>query len=708
MEKPVKNLNGLIRKIRAYNSGVDTEYLTRAYYYSSEAHGLQRRSEGTPFMEHPLAVASILADMRMDVTTIAAGLLHDTIEDTHTNTDDIKKLFGYELAFLVDALTKLSQIEFKSKEMEQAENFRKMLLSMSDDIRVILIKFADRLHNMRTLGFLPESKRRRIATETMDIYAPLANRLGIGWIKTEFEDLSFKHIWPHFYNDIEKKVKKKRMEHEGYINDLSETVQRKLGEESLPSSVEGRVKHYYGIYQKMQNQGIPFEMVHDVLGIRIITNTKPNCYAILGLVHSLWKPIPGKFKDYIGVPKNNMYQSLHTTVIGPGGERVEFQIRTEYMHNIAEEGIAAHWRYKDLKHMTKDEQYISWLRDLVQIQKEEPDAIAFLEAVKSEVVPDVIYAFTPQGDIKELAEGSTPIDFAYSIHTEVGHRCVGARANGRMVPLRHRLKTGNTVEIITSSTQRPSRDWLSFVKTQRAKSRIKQWLRTEERKQSLTLGEKLLEEELRKNHLSTALLKSEHMDNVVTGYKLKSFEDLLASIGYGKISPHQVINRLQPDRPVLPPPKLKEKTQEQKGITIKGIDDVLYHTAKCCFPVPGDDLAGYITRGKGVAVHRRDCQNLERLALDEARLIEVEWKATKDITSYARISIDTVDKPGILASLSAIMSTAEVNINHIEATASPYKNARIVFIIEVKNKRQLNSIIRKVMLVKGVTQVRRY
>jgi GTP pyrophosphokinase len=608
----------------------------------------------------------------------------------------------------VDGLTKLSRIEFQSKEVAQAENFRKMLLSMSEDIRVVLIKFADRLHNMRTLGYLPETKRRRIASETLEIYAPLSNRLGIGWLKTEFEDLSFRYLLPHSYTDVRKKVRKKRTEYEGYINELTEIVRKKLGEEGLPGEVLGRVKHYYGIYHKMQKQGIPFEMIHDVLGIRIITDTKANCYAVLGLVHALWKPIPGKFKDYIGVPKSNMYQSLHTTVIGPGGERVEFQIRTERMHMIAEEGIAAHWKYKDAAGREKDARYIAWLRDLLQAQAEEPDAVGLLEAVKGEVVPEVIYVFTPQGDIKELPEGSTPVDFAYSIHTEVGHRCVGARANGKIVPLRHHLASGATVEIITSQTQKPSRDWLKFVVTQRAKSRIKQWLRTEERKQSMELGGKLLEEELKKNHLDVSLLKPKNMEEIVKGYTMKSYDDLLAAVGYGKISPHQVINRLQPEKPMEAPARPATKPAEQKGIIIKGIDDVLYHTAKCCFPVPGDNLVGFITRGKGVAVHRKDCQNLERLAVDEDRLIEVDWKSNKDVTSYAKVVIDSLDRPGIVADLSAVMATANVNISHMEATTSPYKNARIMFILEVKSKRQLNGIMQKLKQVKGITRARRY
>jgi guanosine-3',5'-bis(diphosphate) 3'-pyrophosphohydrolase len=710
--KEVKSIEDLARKVRSYSPGADIEFLKRAYFFSSEAHGMQTRKEGTPYMAHPLAVASILADMKMDTTTIAAAILHDTLEDTATRVEDIRKRFGYELAFLVDSLTKLSLMEFKSREMAQAENFRKMLLSMAEDIRVVLIKFADRLHNMRTLQYLPEDKRQRIASETLEIYAPLANRLGIGWLKTEFEDLGFRFLMPKLYAEIASNVAQRREEYEGDIQHYIQIIDRKLKGEGLPAKVQGRVKHYYGIYQKMQSQGVPFEQIHDVLGLRIITDTKANCYAILGLIHSLWKPIPGKFKDYIGVPKSNLYRSLHTTVIVPGGERVEVQIRTRDMHRIAEEGIAAHWKYKEkdgTAGASKDDRYISWLRDLVQAQKEMPDARAFLEAVKSEVVQEVIYVFTPHGEIKELPLGSTPVDFAYSIHTEVGHKCVGARVNGRMVPLRYQLDSGNTVEIITSPSHKPSRDWLKFVATQRAKNRIKQWLKTEERKQSSDLGLKLLEEELRRRNHRPSLLKSEEMEQVAKTYNLSGLDDLYVSVGYGKISPHQVVNRLTTEQvEEAPKPRRQKKAKELKGISIKGIDDVLYHTAKCCFPVPGDNLVGFITRGKGVAVHRRDCQNLERLAVDEARLIEVDWEPEADSVSYARLTVETVDKPGMLATLSAVISSADVNISHMEANTTPDKTARLLFILEVKDRGQLHNIIRNIAQTDGVLRVRRY
>ncbi len=703
-------IDDLIRKVLSYNPDADVEVLRRAYHFSSEAHSSQKRVEGSPYIGHPVAVASLLADMKMDVATIAAGLLHDTIEDTVTTIKDIKNLFGDEIAFLVEALTKLSRMEFMTKEEAQAENFRKMLLAMSEDVRVILIKFADRLHNMRTLQHLSENKQQRIASETLDIYAPIANRLGIGWLRTELEDLSFKTIMPDLYNELVRKVAKRREEQEGYLKEVTGIVNSKLKEEGIPGAVSWRIKHYYGIYQKMQKQKITFEQVHDVLGLRIITDTKANCYAILGLIHSLWTPIPGRFKDYIGVPKSNMYQSLHTTVIGPKGERVEFQIRTPEMNMLAEHGIASHWRYKEKGVVDeKSNRYISWLRDLIQAQRELVDAKDFLEAVKGEVVPEVIYVFTPKGEIEEMPVSSTPVDFAYSIHTQVGHRCIGAKVNDRIVPLKYTLKNGDTVEIITSPTHGPSRDWLKFVVTQRAKSRIKQWIKAEERKQSIELGIRLLEGELKRHDLSTSVLKSEDMQKVLKFLNIQSLEDLYVSIGYGKLSPHQIVNKLVPEKPAegVTVKGIAKPQKEQKGITIKGIDNVLYHTAKCCFPIPGDGLVGFVTRGKGVTIHRKDCMNLDRLAIDAARLVDVEWKTEGDATSPVRLIIEAVDKPGILANLSALISSVNVNISHLAASSTQDKKAHLVFLLEVKDKNQLSGLTQKIVQMEGVLRVSR-
>lgn len=702
-------IDSLTRKVLSYTPDADVELLKKAYVFSREAHCSQKRIEGTPYINHPLSVADILADMKVDVATLAAGLLHDTVEDTGTSPRDIKEIFGDEIAFLVESLTKLSKIEFKTKEEAQAENFRKMLLAMSEDIRVIVIKFADRLHNMRTLQFLPENKRRRIATETIEIYAPLANRLGIGWLKIEFEDLSFKILMPELHDELVRKVAKRKEEQEGYLREVAETVEEKLGEEGLSGRVSGRVKHSYGIYQKMQRQGITFDQVNDVLGLRIITDTNANCYAIMGIIHSLWTPIPGRFKDYIAMPKSNMYQSLHTSVIGPKGERVEFQIRTEEMHRIAEEGIASHWKYKEKGTVEdRDTRYIAWLRELIQSQKELRDAREFLEEVKGEVVPEVVYVFTPTGEIKELPVGSTPVDFAYDIHTQVGHKCVGAKVNGRIVPLRYQLRNGDTIEIITSPSHGPSRDWLKFVVTQRAKNRIKQWIKSEERKQSIELGVKLLEAELRKHHLKPAFLKTEDMDSVAQEFSMQSYDDLLVSIGYGKVSPHQVINRFLPEKPPEEAPLRETRPQrEQKGISIKGIDHILYHTAKCCFPIPGDVLVGFVTRGRGVTIHRRDCPNLERLTIDDARLVDVDWKPGNETTSTARLMVETVDRPGVIADLSSLISSVNVNISHFEASTTQDKKAYINFNLEVRDKVQLSGLIQKIAQTEGVLRVKR-
>ena len=704
------SLKGLIEKIQSYTQDADLEILKNAYHFSREAHCSQKRSEGSPYIKHPLSVAYILADMKMDVPSISAGLLHDTIEDTIVTIADIKGIFGDEIAFIVNSLTKLAKVEFKTKKEEQAENFRRMLLAMSEDVRVILIKFADRLHNMRTLEHLPENKQQRIAAETLEIYAPIANRLGIGWLRTELEDLSFKYLMPELYSELVRKVAKRKEEQEGYIREVIHLVNQKLKEEGLPGKVSGRVKHYYGIYQKMLQQRITFEEIHDVLGLRILTDTKANCYGILGLIHSLWTPIPGKFKDYIGVPKSNMYQSLHTTVIGPKGERVEFQIRTEEMHRISEEGIASHWKYKEKGVIDeKSSKYISWLRDIVQGQKDTPDAMDFLEAVKGEVVPEVVYVFTPKGEIKEMPIGSTPVDFAYGIHTQVGHKCVGAKINGKIVPLKYRLKNGDTIEIITSPSHGPSRDWLKFVVTQRAKNRIKQWIKTEERSQSVELGIKLLESEVRRHNMSNALMKSDEILRVAKALGINSLEELFVAVGFGKISPHQVVNRLMPEKPAeeVEVVKVRKKEKEQKGISIKGIDDILYHTGKCCYPIPGDSLVGFVTIGKGVTIHRKDCPNLGRLAGEDARLVDVEWQASGDATALTKLFVETIDKPGILANLSALISSLNINISHLEAMSTQDKRGHITFIMEIKDITQLKTLIQKINQMEGVLRVKR-
>jgi len=709
--KEINTIDALIDRVFSYNPQADFDLFRRAYAFSREAHQKQKRVEGSPFIEHPLAVAGILTDMRLDSTTIAAGLLHDTVEDTETAVEDIKGLFGEDVAFLVDALSKLSRMEFKTTEEAHAENFRKMFLAMAKDIRVILIKFADRLHNMRTLGYLPETKRRRIAQETLEIYAPLANRLGIGWLKSEFEDLSFKSLMPEKYNELVEKVAKRREEQEGYLNEVIKIIHDKLAEASIPGRVIGRIKHYYGIYQKIQRQEIPFEQVYDVLGLRIITDTKANCYAILGVIHSMWTPVPGRFKDYVGAPKSNLYQSLHTTVVGLRGEKIEFQIRSEEMNRIAEDGIAAHWKYKEYNRIAeKDDKYFSWLRDIIHVQKDMPDAKEFLEAVKGSLFPDVVYVFTPKGDVVELPHGSTSVDLAYQIHTAIGHQCTGARVNGKIVSLKYTLQNGDTVEIITAPGHHPSKDWLKFVKSQRAKTRIKQWIRVKEREAGFKIGEELLERELRKHGLSPTLIRSKEILDIAKSFKLSTIEDLFLAIGYGKLSAHQIVNRLLPEEEKVEKPPVKKelkRTEEERGIKIKGLDDIMFHRSKCCYPLPGEKVTGFITRGRGVSIHTVDCPNLESIAVDKERLVDVEWATGGEATYAVRISVYTIDKPGVLADLSAVISSVNINIHRVDASTTYNKQAYIDFILEVKDKAQLDEVLKKVEQVNGVIEVKR-
>ena len=709
--KEINTINALIDRIFAYNPDADFDLLRRAYAFSKEAHNKQKRVQGAPFIEHPLAVAAILTNMSMDSTTIAGGILHDTIEDTATTVEDIKDLFGDEVGFLVESLTKLGRMEFRTSAQTYAENFRKIFIAMAKDIRVMLIKFADRLHNLRTLEYLSEEKRKKIARETLEIYVPLANRLGIGWLKTEFEDLSFKFLEPTIYKELVYKVAKKKEEQEHYLNEAIIIIKDNINEASIYGEIFGRVKHYYGIYQKMQKQKIPFEEVYDVLALRIITDTKANCYGILGLIHSRWTPVPGRFKDYIGAPKSNMYQSLHTTVIGLKGEKIEFQIRTHEMDKIAEEGIAAHWKYKE--HDTVDEKedkYFSWLRDMIQAQREMPDAKEFLEAVKGNIFPDSVYVFTPKGDVIELPQGSTPVDFAYNIHTEIGHQCSGAKVDRKLVPLRYKLENGDTIEITTSPGHEPSRDWLKFVKTQKAKSHIKQWVKVEERKKGFALGRELLERALRKYGLSPDLLNSKEILQAAKSFsKVKTHEDLLIAVGYGKFSAPQVVTKLLPESEKVKklPLQRAKKTGIEKGITIKGVDNIMFHRSKCCYPLPGEEVVGFVTRGRGVSIHTMDCPNLEYLTIDSDRLVDVEWATGIDFnTTYSsRISVFTIDKKGLLADLSAIISANGINISHLDASTTRDKQANFNFILEVKNKSQLDEITRKLLQINGVIEV---
>ncbi len=710
---PAVRLEDIVERIQNYHPDADVDLLRRAYIFSAKAHQGQTRLSGESYLIHPIEVAAILANLKLDAATVAAGLLHDTIEDTPITSEEITSMFGEEVAMLVDGMTKLSRMELQSREQREADNFRKMIVAMAKDIRVILIKLADRLHNMRTLRSLPPEKQKRIAQETLDIYAPLANRLGISRIKTELEDLAFMYLNPDAYDELARKVNQRRIERETYINELIEIIKRQLAEHGYKGEVKGRPKHFYSIYQKMEKQGISFEDVYDLIAIRIITDTKVNCYAILGLIHSLWTPVPGRFKDFIGVPKSNLYQSLHTTVIGPKGERVEFQIRTEEMHRLAEEGIAAHWRYKEKSAVSqREEQQFAWLRQLLEWQRDLPDAKEFMETVKGDLFPDVVYVFTPRGDVKELPQGSTPVDFAFSVHTDIGNQCIGAKVNGKIVPLKHVLRNGDKIEIITQTGHTPSRDWLKFVKTSKARTRIKAWLKAEERRRSILLGHELLEKDLRKHELSPSkIFKSDDLLKVANDMSHNTLDDLLAAIGYGKVSAHMVANKIAPDRPHIEPipkkPPQKQAKSSGSSMKISGMDNMLIHLSKCCNPVPGDKVVGFITRGRGVSIHTVDCPNVGELTFDKERLVEVAWGDFQPGAHAVKISVRTEDKPGLLANVSSSISAAEANITHAEAITGDDKQATLNFTIDIKDVEHLNRIIKNIEAINGVLDVKR-
>jgi guanosine-3',5'-bis(diphosphate) 3'-pyrophosphohydrolase len=710
---PGVRLEEIVERIQNYSPDADVDLLRRAYIFSAKVHQGQTRLSGETYLNHPIEVAAILSNLNLDAATVAAGLLHDTIEDTTATSEELKEMFGEEVAKLVEGLTKLSRMELQSREQREAENFRKMIVAMARDIRVVLIKLADRLHNMRTLGHLSTEKQKRIAQETLDIYAPLANRMGISRIKTELEDLSFMYLDPVAYQDLVSKVDQRRIERESYINELMEIIKRQLAEHGYTGEVRGRPKKFFSIYQKMLKQGIAFEDIYDLIAIRIITDTKVNCYAILGLIHSLWTPVPGRFKDFIGVPKSNLYQSLHTTVIGPKGERVEFQIRTEKMHRLAEEGIAAHWRYKEKTTISQREEHqYAWLRQLLEWQKDVPDAKEFMETVKGDLFPDMVYVFTPRGDVKELPLGSTPVDFAFSVHTDVGNQCVGAKVNGRMVPLKHVLSNGDKIEVMTQTGHTPSRDWLKFVKTSRARTRIKSWLKIEERKRSIQIGRELLEKELRKHDLRPSkVFKSKDLPVVANALSQNTIEDLLASIGYGKVSAHLVANKLSPDKQHTEPVSRKSTVKQVKpssgGMKISGMDNVLIHLSKCCNPVPGDKVLGFITRGRGVSVHTADCANAGELGFDRDRVVDVSWGDLQAAAHPVKISVRTEDKPGLLASVSSSISAGEANITHAEATTGEGQQAILNFTIDIKDVEHLNRVIKSIEAIKGVLEVKR-
>ncbi len=708
-------LNDILDKIHSYLPDADTSLVEKAYVYSAKVHAGQKRLSGEPYLSHPLAVAYILAELRLDMASIAAGLLHDTVEDTLTTYENIEEMFGKDVADIVDGVTKLSKIQFQSKIHEQAENIRKMILAMSKDIRVLLVKLADRLHNMRTLQYQKEHKRPKIARETLDIYAPLASRLGIDWIKRELEDLAFYYIYPDEFQSLKEVVEKKLCQRRGYVEEVKDLIARKMAEFGLSCRVLGRPKHLYSIFRKMRLRNVPLEQIYDLIAFRIILKTTKECYEALGIIHSLWKPVPGRFKDYISLPKANMYQSLHTTVIGPYGERMEVQIRTEEMDRVAREGIAAHWLYKEGKIISKDKQrQFDWLNQLMEWQKELEDPREFLESVRMDLFPNEVYVFTPRGEVKEFPRGATPIDFAYSIHTEVGHHCAGAKVNGRMVPLKYELQNGDVVEIITSPQHVPSRDWLKLAKTSRALARIRQWIKIEEREKSLALGKDLCIREFKKNRLDFNEFLKNKGEEVANALSFKSVDDMLVAVGYGKISPSQIVGRIQREaqedgesrvsKSEIPIKHRADKFNSQT-IQIHGIGDIMMHLAKCCTPVPGDDVIGYITRGRGVTVHRDDCPNV--VNLDPERRVEVSWDVNESDTYPVRLQVRTVDQKGMLAAVSNAISAAEANILEAKVVTNPDQSAIFNFVVEVNNGAHLKKVLSGIRKVEGVTWVER-
>ncbi len=709
-------LETLVDEIAKYQPGADLDLVKRAYRFSEISHQGQQRASGEPYLSHPLEVAGLLADLKMDVTTVTAGLLHDVLEDTRATKGDLAREFGPEIAELVDGVSKIGKLAFSSREERQAENFRKMLVAMARDIRVLLIKLADRLHNMRTLDYLPPDRAKKIAQETLDIYAPLAHRLGMAKVKAELEDLALRCLHSDVYADLQRRVAKRRLEREAEINQVIAILEKKLGEVGVEAQIQGRPKHFFSIYKKMHDQGREFDEIYDLTAVRVVTQSVRDCYGALGVIHSLWKPVPGRFKDFIAMPKLNMYQSLHTTVIGPKGDPVEIQIRTWEMHRIAEEGIAAHWLYKERRQdKDKFDQSFVWLRQLMEWQQELKDPREFMESVRVDLFPDEVYVFTPKGDVKALPEGSTPIDFAFAVHTEVGYHCAGAKVNGKLVPLRYTLRQGDIVEIITSPTQHPSRDWLKIVKSSRARSKVNQWLKAEERKRSLSLGRELFEREARKYRLSPAtLLASEEMKKLLADQGFSSVDDLLASIGYGKTSAQSVVARLAPvevlevERAPEAKPKSPRPTKAEGGVKIRGVEDLMVRFAKCCTPVHGDQIAGFITRGRGLTVHTRDCLTVVRGLLDRERMVTVEWDVAEPTPRPVKIAVYIdQDRPGLLAEISTAISSRQGNITKAEITVTEDRKGINHFVVEVADVNQLQEIMRAIRDVKEVINVER-
>ncbi|MFZ5596258.1 MAG: RelA/SpoT family protein [Bacillota bacterium] len=715
-------LDDLIQKFIHYNPQGDLSAIRRAFDYASEAHRGQLRNSGEEYITHPLSVAMILAEMEMDLETILAALLHDVVEDTSITLDHIRAEFGDEVAQLVDGVTKLGRLEFKSKEEQQAENLRKMFLAMAKDIRVILIKLADRLHNLRTLKYQPENKQREIARETLEIYSPLAHRLGIYHLKWELEDLSFRYTYQDEYYSLAEQIAKTRLKREEYINNAIAVLRDKLSSVGIEADIKGRPKHLFSIHKKMKGQQKDLSQIFDVMAVRVIVNTVRDCYAALGTVHTLWKPIPGQFNDYIAMPKTNMYQSLHTTVIGPQGEPLEIQIRTHEMHRTAEYGIAAHWRYKEGGRGDKEfDKKLAWLRQLLEWQHDMRDAREFMESLKIDLFADAVFVFTPKGDVHELPAGSVPIDFAYRIHTQVGHSCVGAKVNGRIVPLDYKLKNGDIVEIITSKHPAgPSRDWLNMVKTSQAKNRIRQWFKKEKRDENIARGRELLEREVKRLGLDQEFLKPENLLEAGKRYTLLTVDDIYAAVGEGAVSFNSILNRIRENKGIK-----RDDTAEKyqammaesrtkpdwgrptQGIRVRGVDNLLIRLAHCCNPIPGDPILGYITRGRGVSIHRADCRNLGFFGkAEDGRLVEVAWDSDFHSPFQVKLEISATDRSGMLSDILAVLVEMKISANWVNARGRK-DSAVIEMVLEMKNKEQLDYIISKIKRVRDVYEVRR-
>ncbi|MGO8762060.1 MAG: RelA/SpoT family protein [Desulfobaccales bacterium] len=716
MASRIIRLQDIVEEVQKHHPELDTGLIEKAYIFSAKAHEGQLRLSGEPYLSHPLEVAYLLAKMGLGPVTVSSGLLHDTVEDSAASLDDLEEYFGEEVADVVNGVTKIGQLVFGDRQTQQAEYIRKMILSMSHDIRVLLVKLADRVHNMRTLGIMEPAKQRRISRETLDIYAPLAGRLGMFRLKAELEDLSFYYLEPDAYQQIQEGLARKKGALEKYNQDMCQFLREKLEEHHIKGEVNGRVKNFYSIYRKLQAQQITLDELYDLLAFRIIVDTVQECYETLGVIHALFRPVPGRLKDYIGMPKANMYQSMHTTVIGQGGERLEIQIRTREMHRVAEEGIAAHWSYKERRAFhEKDAKRFTWLKQMVDLQKELKNPQELLEGVRLELYPDEVYAFTPTGDVKELPRGATLVDFAYAIHSEVGDRCTGAKVNGRMVPLRTELSNGDTVEIITSPHHQPSRDWLQFVKTTKARHKIRQWLKVAEREQSVALGKELLERELRKTGVSLQKLikDGEDLKQVIQDLSFVGVDDLLAAIGHGKVSPGQVTGRLArlnapaAEEEVIPEAPAKRAKEEPAGLKIKDLDDLMMRLANCCQPIPGDPIMGYITRGQGVTIHRADCPYLA--STETFRHIPAEWDGAGGPQKLypVKIQVVTVDKPGLLADITSALKTADVNVTKASVETTSENKGVAQFTIQVADQQHLDKVFGALKRLKEVISVRR-